>query len=159
MQLLCTNNNNSVPTVTKGQELFDAMQQKALLQMMSKESKKRKTLYFPKLFVNSMTGSSGDPSKVDTLNSDLLKQVSEKYFGALMMSIKQRILNITEDNFKMDESNIEREPHDDEKKEGHDEDDKYGCDNKEEDEVPLRFHIFLKIYFSYKLVIVTLVIC
>uniref|UniRef100_A0A0K0FEY2 C2H2-type domain-containing protein n=1 Tax=Strongyloides venezuelensis TaxID=75913 RepID=A0A0K0FEY2_STRVS len=200
MQLLGTASNNPGPTAEEGQELFDAMQQEALLQMMSKKSKKRKTLHYPKLFLNSMAGSSGDPSKVDTidckicqksivakikgfhilwhvgketgcpryscklcdykhdrsasvkqhgarehgdedvvedlitLNPDLVKEVSEKCFGAMMMSIKQDILDTTEDNFKIDETNSEREAHDDEDKEGHDEEDKDDCDEEGEDE-------------------------
>ncbi|CEF62355.1 Zinc finger, C2H2 domain and Zinc finger, C2H2-like domain-containing protein [Strongyloides ratti] len=204
MKLLGTASNNPGPTAEEGQELFDAMQKEALLQMMSKKSKKRKTLHLPKLFLNSMAGSSGDPSRVDTidckicqksivakikgfhilwhvgketgcpryscklceykhdrsasvkqhgarehededvvedlvnLNPDLVKEVSEKCFGTVMMSIKHEMTESNEDDYK----NVDDYKHDDacknedggSEKEVHDEEDKEDCDEEADEE-------------------------
>uniref|UniRef100_A0AAF5CQW4 C2H2-type domain-containing protein n=1 Tax=Strongyloides stercoralis TaxID=6248 RepID=A0AAF5CQW4_STRER len=192
MKLLGTASNNPGPTAEEGQELFDSMQKEALLQMMSKKSKKRKTLHYPKLFLNSMAGAAGDPSRVDmidckicqksivakikgfhilwhvgketgcpryscklcdykhdrsasvkqhgsrehdsedvvedlvNLNPDLVKEVSEKCFGAMLMSIKNEIPENNEDDYKNEDGSVEKEVHDEEEKED--------CDEEAEEE-------------------------
>uniref|UniRef100_A0A0N4Z6X4 C2H2-type domain-containing protein n=1 Tax=Parastrongyloides trichosuri TaxID=131310 RepID=A0A0N4Z6X4_PARTI len=187
MRLLGTASNNPGPTAEEGQVMFDTMQQEALLQMMSKKSKKRKNLHYPKLFLNSMGGSSGDPSKVDmidckicqksivakikgfhilwhvgketgcpryscklcdykhdrsasvkqhglrehndeevvedlvNMNPDLVKEISEKCFGAMLMSVKTDIPETTEEDLKNEEEADKEVNDDDDKDEGEEE--------------------------------------